>query len=188
MSQVGANVEGRLGGAGVLWSRLVGLTMLMLIGLAACGGGSATTTSTTTTTVTVPLPSAAVSKSDIEQSYTTLFDLSNPAVTPKLGVVQDGSALRAAFTAAIHSALAKEAGGATVLSVKVEQGAACTSEALPSPCAIVVYNIFSPSKAVLLSGSKGSAVWENGHWLVAKTTICSLLTLESAGKTPVGCS
>jgi hypothetical protein len=185
---MGAKVAGRLGRAGWLWSRRVGLTVLGVLGLAACGGGSATSTSSSTTTATSPLPSAAVSKADIERSYTTLFDLSDPAVTPKLGVVQDGSALRAAFTAAIHSALAKQAGGATVLSVKVEQGSACTNEVLPSPCAVVVYDLFSPSKAVLLSNSKGSAVWENGHWLVAKSTICSLLTLESGGKTPTGCS
>jgi hypothetical protein len=74
-----------------------------------------------------------------------------------------------------------------VLSVDVEKGTACTNEVLPSPCAVVVYDIVSPSRAVLLSGSKGGAVYENAHWLVAKTTICSLLTLDNGGKTPTGC-
>jgi hypothetical protein len=128
-----------------------------------------------------------VSKADIERSYTTLFDLANPAVTPKLAVVQDGSMLKAAFTAALDSALAKEAGGATVLSVDVQEGAACSNQVLPSPCATVVYNIISPTKSVLLSGSKGGAVYAGGQWLVAKTTICSLLTLDNGGKIPTGC-
>jgi hypothetical protein len=169
------------------WGRRAVVTGLTVIGLAACGGGAATTTSSTATSTSAPLPSAAVSKTDIGVSYTTLFDLSNPAVAPKLAVVQDGSSLKAAFTAAIKSKLAKEAAGATVLSVQVEQGMACTNEVLPSPCAVVVYNIFSPSKKVLLAGSKGSAVYESGHWLVAKTTICSLLTLDNGNKTPAGC-
>jgi len=163
------------------------VTMLAALGLAACGGGSATSASSSTTTVPVQLPSLGASTTQIKHAYSTLFDLSNPAVTPKLGVVQDGTTLKAAFTAAIHSALAKEAGGAKVLSVKVEQGPACTNDVLPSPCAAVVYDILSPTRQVVLSGSAGSAVYENGHWLVAKTTICSLLTLDNGGKTPAGC-
>ncbi|HKH88702.1 MAG TPA: hypothetical protein VKA05_07755 [Acidimicrobiales bacterium] len=117
----------------------------------------------------------------------TLFDLNNPAITPKLLVVQDGTALKAAFTAAIHSALAKEAGGAKVLSVTVEQGTLCTNQLLPTPCATVTYDILSPTKAVVLSNSKGAAVYISSHWLVAKTTICTLLTLDNGGKTPSGC-
>jgi hypothetical protein len=116
----------------------------------------------------------------------TLFDLADPAVAPKLLVVQDGSALKAAFTAAIHSALAAEAGGAKVLAVTIEQGSSCTNLALPSPCATVTYDILSPTHAVVLANSKGGAVYIDSHWLVAKATICSLLTLEAA-KIPSGC-
>jgi hypothetical protein len=166
--------------------------MLMAMGLAACSSSPAatsTSTSSTTSTTTVPvhLPSPSASRAQITEAYSVLFDLSDPAVTPKLAVVQDGPSLKAAFTAAIHSALAAEAGGARVLSVKIEQGAACTNDVLPSPCAAVVYDILSPSKSVLLSGSTGSAVYENSHWLVAKVTICALLTLDNGGKTPAGC-
>jgi hypothetical protein len=169
------------------------LSMLMAVGLAACGSSpaavSTSTSSSTTSTTTVPvhLPSLSASRAQITLAYSVLFDLSDPAVTPKLAVVQDGPTLKAAFTAAIHSALAAEAGGAKVLSVKVEQGTACTDDVLPSPCAAVVYDILSPAKAVLLSGSTGSAVYENSHWLVAKVTICALLTLDNGGKTPAGC-
>jgi hypothetical protein len=180
---------GRLGGAVGRWRRRVFATALVVVGLAACGGGSSTSTSTSSSTTTLPvkLPSLSVSKAQITQAYSVLFDLSDPAVPPKLAVVQDGATLQSAFTAAIHSALAKEAGGAKVLSVKVEQGSSCTNDVLPSPCAAVVYDILSPAKAIVLSGSAGSAVYENSHWLVAKTTICSLLTLDNGGKTPSGC-
>jgi hypothetical protein len=183
---MGVNLKSRLGGIGRFSMRVV-VIAVAVTGLAGCSGGSSTSTSSTTTSTSAPLPTAAASKTEIEASYTTLFDLSNPAVPPKLAVVQDGTTLKAAFTAAIKSKLAKEAAGATVLSVKVEQGIACTNEVLPSPCAIVVYNIFSPSRKLLLAGSKGSAVYESGHWLVAKTTICSLLTLDNGDKAPAGC-
>jgi hypothetical protein len=166
------------------------VTVAVTIALAACGGSSSTTTtsvSSTSSTTTLPLPSLSASTTQIKRAYSILFDLSDPAVTPKLGVVQDGATLKAAFTAAIHSALAKQAGGARVLSVKIEEGSACTNAVLPSPCAAVVYDILSPTNTVLLSGSAGSAVYESSHWLVAKTTICSLLILDNGGKTPAGC-
>lgn len=161
--------------------------LLVVLGLSACGGGSGASVSSSSTTSAAPLPALSVSTADIKQAYSTLFDLSNPAVAPKLAVVQDGSTLDAAFTAAIHSALAKEAGGAKVLSVKIEKGTACTNDVLTSPCAVVVYDVVSPAQAIVLSGSTGSAVYDNSHWLVAKSTICSLLTLDNGGKTPSGC-
>jgi hypothetical protein len=182
-----AKTRGWLGRAGGPRQGRVVAGLLVVLGLAGCGGGSTTATSSSTTTAPVHLPSIGASTAQIKHAYSTLFDLSDPAVTPKLGVVQDGTMLKAAFTAAIHSALAKEAGGATVLSVKVEQGSACTNDVLPSPCATVVYDILSPAKKVVLSGSTGSAVYEKSQWLVAKVTICSLLTLDNGGKTPTGC-
>jgi hypothetical protein len=155
--------------------------------LAACSSSSSTPTTTTTSAPPATLPAAAVSKADIEHAYTTLFDLANPAVPPKLLVVQDGSSLKAAFTAAIHSALAKEAAGATVLSVTVHQGSDCSAKILPSPCASVIYDILGPNKKPVLTGSAGAAVYLSGKWLVAKSTICTLLTLDNGGSTPSGC-
>lgn len=172
------------------------------LALAACSSGptsSTTTTSTnsttttiattTTTTTVVPttLPSLSVSTTDIEHAYSTLFDLANPAISPKLLVVQDGSALTKAFTVALHSALAKEAAGAKVDTIKIEQGATCTKEFLPSPCAAVTYDILGPSGKPVLTGSSGGAVYLRSRWLVAKSTICTLLTLDNGGTTPSGC-
>jgi len=116
-----------------------------------------------------------------------LFDLANPAIDPKLAVVQDGSALRAAFTAALKSPLAKTAGGASVSKITIEHGTACKNEFLPSPCAKVIYSILSPKGGVLLPNSGGLALYQSSRWLVAKVTICALLELEAAGVVPPGC-
>lgn len=162
--------------------------------LAACGSSASSTTTTTTSAATttsgVPttLPPASVSDHDIKTAYATLFDLANPAIAPKLAVVQDGASLQGAFTKAIHSPLAKEAAGASVSKITIEQGTDCTSTpGLTSPCATVVYDILGPNKKPVLTGSSGSAVYESSHWLVSKTTICSLLTLEAGGVAPSGC-
>ncbi|HXY43199.1 MAG TPA: hypothetical protein VEH29_03340 [Acidimicrobiales bacterium] len=168
---------------------MVAVALVAAVALAACTSTTTTTTTTTSTsTTTTTLPPVNVSKTEIETAYMTLFDLSNPAVAPKLLVVQDGSALKAAFTAALRSTLAKEATGAEVLSIKIEQGGACTKEFLPSPCAAVVYNILGPKgTGPVLKDLSGGAVYLSSKWLVAKATICALLTLENSGVTPAGC-
>jgi len=157
--------------------------------LSACSGTSSPPPSTTTTTAATSssLPPLTTSTAEIKHAYAILFDLANPAIPPKLAVVQDGSTLEAAFTAAIHSALAKEAAGASVSSVKIEQGAGCSNAALPSPCAKVVYDILGPNKKPVLTGSSGAAVYQTSKWLVAKSTICGLLALENGGTPPSGC-
>jgi hypothetical protein len=164
----------------------LGLCLAGALALAACSSPAAKTTTSTRAAVNVPPPPAAESNADIKNAYKVLFDLANPAIAPKLAVVQDGQALKAAFTSALQSPFAKLAGGATVTSVTLESGHSCASRALPSPCADVEYTIVSPKNAVLLSGQKGLALWSGGHWLVGKATICGLLALESTS--PPGCS
>lgn len=133
------------------------------------------------------LPPLKSSTTAIDHAYKTLFDLANPAIAPKLLVVQDGASLKKAFTTALHSALAKEAAGAKVVTVKIEKGAACSKEFLPSPCAAVTYDVLGPTGKALLTGSSGGAVYVNSRWLVAKSTICTLLTLDNGGTAPTGC-
>ncbi len=154
--------------------------LLFALTLGACGSS---VTATTTTT----LPSPAASRTAIEHAYAVLFDLANPALAPKLAVVQDGSALKSAMKTALKSALAKSAAGATVSNIVIEQGSACRDELLPSPCAKVTYNVLSPTKAPVLRGAVGAALYQHEHWLVGKTTICTLLELASSGSVPPGC-
>ncbi|MGA3351635.1 MAG: hypothetical protein ABSD85_00400 [Acidimicrobiales bacterium] len=166
-------------------TRVVGiLTAAMIaIGLGACSSTSVPPTTTTTTT----LPSVAQSTAAVEHAYSVLFDLANPALAPKLAVIQDGSQLASAMKTALKSPLAAAAGGASVSKVVVEQGAPCKNEFLPSPCAKVTYEILSPQHAVVLHYTEGLAVYQHSKWVVAKLTICVLLELENSGKVPPGC-
>jgi hypothetical protein len=171
-------------------SRPVALVLVVALGavaLGACGSTSTATTTTSAPATTTRLPSAAASTTQIRHAYSVLFDLADPALAPKLAVVEGGAGLHGAFLAALHSSLAKRAGGAAVHKVTIERGAACGAELISSPCAKVTYDILSPSRAVLLPGSTGLAVYQHGRWLVARVTICTLLELENAGKVPAGC-
>jgi hypothetical protein len=175
--------------------RRLGLSALLAAGLsiclAACGSsgsppGSTTTASGSNSTTTTSISSASAD-AEIRSAYTTLFALDNPAVAPKLAAVQDGAQLKQAFVKELKSPLAKLAAGAKVLSITIEKGTSCRSEALPSPCAKVTYDILSPKHKPVLANSKGFAVYLNGRWLVAKTTICTLMSLANDNVMPKGC-
>ncbi|MGH9303210.1 MAG: hypothetical protein ACRDZ5_02235 [Acidimicrobiales bacterium] len=101
--------------------------------------------------------------------------------------MQDGQQLKQAMERALHSPLAKLAGGAKVNAVSLKSGGACSQETLSSPCAAVVYDVLSPKGKVVLANAKGFAVYVAPRWLVSKTTICALLTIDNGGKAPPGC-
>ncbi len=130
---------------------------------------------------------------EVEHAYTTLFDMADKSVAPKLAVIQDGETLRQAITQAVSSSLASTAAGAKVINVKILPAAGCQQSAMPSPCAEVTYDILGTNgQPILPSASTGYAVFANGTWVVAKDTICSLLQLfeSTQGKanvTPRGC-
>ncbi len=137
---------------------------------------------------TPAMPSASASKADIAHAYQTLFNMQDKAVGTKLAVIQNGSTLKNAITAALASPMAGEAAGATVNSVSILSDSGCKAEYLPSPCAAVGYSILLPSVSTgNLTGLKGFAVYENGRWVVSRSTICSLLTLENNNNAPQGC-
>jgi hypothetical protein len=149
----------------------------------ACGSSPSATGSSTTTTS----PSPAASKAAITKSFETLFDLANPAVAPKIAVVQDGSVLQATFTKMLASSLAKSATGAKVLSVTLYSSrTVCSNELLKPPCGKVVFDILGVKQKPILTSTVGWAVYSGGRWLVDKATICGLLSLAST--TPLaGC-
>ena len=156
------------------------------LGAAACSssGNSAGNT-------TVPTFNPATESADIGASYNTLFNLSNPAIGPKLVVIQNGDQVKTAMQQALSSSLASSSAGSKIDSVKPLTAAQCSAQSLPSPCAQVVYDILGSTGSAILPNSQGYAVYANGKWLVAKKTICSLLVLfyQAAGRTgsPTGC-
>ena len=128
------------------------------------------------------MPSEQQSITEVTSAYSTLFDLADPALAPKLAVVQDGPQLRSLVQSALSSSLAKSAAGARVLSVKIDQGSQCAAEQLTSPCAAVSYQVLAPSgKPLLAQPFSGWALYGGGHWLVAKGTVCGLLGLVIPG-------
>jgi hypothetical protein len=160
------------------------------LGAAACSSSS-NSSSTTASNSTAATVNAATENQDITNSFNTLFDLANPNVDPKIAVVQDGSSIRTAFQAALQSSAASSAAGSKIDSISSMTASACHAASLPSPCAKVVYDILGPSGTAILPNSQGYAVYVNGQWLVAKTSICQLLVLfyQTEGKTgsPPGC-
>ncbi|HYA68503.1 MAG TPA: hypothetical protein VED63_07205 [Acidimicrobiales bacterium] len=137
-------------------------------------------------------PNPQTTQADVEAAYNTLFDLSNPSVPTKLAAIQDGQSLEQATTAALGSSLAKSATGASVQEVYLLTASECATAKVPSPCAKVKYSILGAGGAPLLGNTTGYAVYVDGHWLVAKATICGLFSLfyEAEGNaSPVpGCS
>ncbi|HMK62854.1 MAG TPA: hypothetical protein VK386_04475 [Acidimicrobiales bacterium] len=120
----------------------------------------------------------AKAKAEIERAYSTLFNFTNHSVSAKTAVIQNGGSLRAALKQALSSSLAKQATGAEVITVRLLSTVQCQEAALVSPCAIATYNLLGPTHAPLFATpSSGYAVYVNGHWLVAKATICGLLEL-----------
>ncbi|MCL5886015.1 MAG: hypothetical protein M1280_03105 [Actinobacteria bacterium] len=160
---------------------LILLTLITLL-LTACG---------TSKVPAVKAPSAAVTRKEVNAAYQSFFNLHNPSLSAKLNVIQDGAKLHSAISTAMSSSLAKDAGGARVSTITPYTKSQCANAALIYPCAKVGYSILSPTGSVLTSGA-GYAVYSNGKWLVAKATVCGLLSLfeEYAGsKTPIaGCS
>ena len=171
-------------------SRLVAVAALAAIalGATACSSG---TTAATTTTVTV---NAATAPADIAQVYDTLFHFTSGTLASKEAVIQDGASIKTSLNQALTSNLASSAAGTKINSTNLLTASQCghlTPKALPFPCAHVNYDINGTSGAAILPGNNGYAVFVGGHWLVAKSTICTLLGLfyTASGKsgTPPGC-
>lgn len=158
------------------------LLAVLALSAAACGGSS----SSTTTTVPVD---TATAPTLIAAAFGTLFDFSVKSVDNKLAVIQGGAQVKTALTQALASPLSSASVGAKVDSWSLQQGSACTSQKLTSPCAKVAYEILEQNGTSITEN--GYAAYDNGKWLVAKVTICALLELfyNASGKSgsPPGC-
>lgn len=144
--------------------------------LAACGGG--------------PTVDRKAAPGEIQHAFGVLFNFANRSIDTKVAVVESGSSLRGALTEGLSSPLAALATGAKVTRVNLLSDSACADAAVKAPCARVTYDVLG-ARGPVFSGSKGYAVYVDGKWLVAKPTICGLLTTMNAtlGKkgTPSGC-
>ncbi len=169
-------------------ARIVAVAVVagLSLGAAACSSSSPTAATTTTVKINPAQATAAITT-----AYNTLFNLSNPDLSGKLVVIQDGQQISGAMQQALSSSEASAAQGAKIHTVKILTPAQCAKQSLPSQCAHVVYDILGTGGTAILPNNNGYAVYTNGHWLVSKVTICTLLGLfyTAEGKTgsPPGC-
>lgn len=163
--------------------KVLGVGILAVVAVSACGGSSPSSTSSSapaaTTPPSSPSPTSTTSSAPsgataaITANWETFFN-SKTSVQKRVSLLQDGSQFAAVISAQQHSPLA--AG----LTAKVTSVSNVTATQ-----AAVKYDL-------IVSGSKvpqtGVAVYENGTWKVGAVTFCGLLSLEGLKSMPPACS
>jgi len=143
------------------------LALVLVAGLAACGGGDKKASSST--------PTADTSKAAITTAWEAFF---SPAgtVDAHIALLENGAAFRTEITASQKDPAAKD------LSAKVK------TVVVSGTTADVTYDLLGANGAVLLPGAQGKAVGLDGHWLVSKATYCQLISLQNPAVKHPGCA
>ena len=143
------------------------LVLLTLAGgLAACSGdssGSKTPSPTTGSTF-----STAGSVSAVKQTWTTFFSKNTP-IAQKETLLQNGTST---FAPAVQAFASNAMVGEVTATVQ--------NVTFPSPTTADVTYSISLSGEVVENAMAGNAVYQNGQWLVADTTLCGLLQLAES--------
>ena len=143
------------------------LILLTLAGnLAACS--SNTSGSTTPNPTTGSTFNTADATTAVKQTWTTFFSKDTP-IAQKETLLQNGTTT---FAPAVQAFASNAMVGEVTATVKNVTFPTTTT-------ADVTYSI-SLSGSVVESGMAGDAVYQNGHWLVADTTLCGLLQLAQS--------
>jgi len=122
-----------------------------------------------------PAGSTANAAAEITANWEKFFDSSTP-VSEKVTLLQNGKVLEPAIRALVALPLASNL------------GAKVTAVTVTSPTkAAVTYNITSGGSS-LLSGQKGTAVYQDGTWKVGTASLCGLLRLVPGGSVPAACN
>jgi hypothetical protein len=120
--------------------------------------------------------SASGATAAITANWEKFFSSSTP-VSAKVGLLQNGSTFEAAIKDFANFPLASSL-GAKVTSVTVTSSTSAT----------VGYNITTSTGTSLLSGQKGTAVYQNGGWKVGDASLCGLLKLVPGSTAPAACN
>jgi hypothetical protein len=145
----------------------------VLVALAACGGGGG--------------QSPAAAKSEITAVWTSFFSDHAAPVDTKVSQVEEGASLRTTLEASANDPTARTL-SAHVTTVVLPKDNDCPTPGVRPPCAKVTYDLLGANGVALLRGASGYAVRRNGHWVVAKSTICTLYSLQSGGRPVPGCT
>jgi hypothetical protein len=115
----------------------------------------------------------AAATAAIKKNWETFFD-GKSSVATKASLLEDGEK----FTSVMEStAKAGANASATVQSVTIT-----------SPTEATVHYTVLLSGSPVLTGQKGTAVYQDGTWKVSTASFCGLAALESGGKAPAECS
>lgn len=148
--------------------------LLPVMAVTACGssGGGGGSTLSPSTAAQPDGSNRAGATAAIKTLYAQFFSAPEAkAVT----LLQDGASLRKAI------AVAAKIKGKNTESAKVQK------VTFPTPTTATVTYALSSNGTVVIPSGTGQAVYENGKWLFAKQTFCTLVSLGNGGKNPPGC-
>ncbi len=120
-------------------------------------------------------PSSSAAVAEITANWEKFFNSSTP-LAERVALLQNGSRFEAAIRAFASIPLASGI-GAKVTGVTLNSATSAT----------VTYSITSGGTS-LLSGQKGTAVYQDGTWKVGDASLCGLFKLIPGGTVPSACS
>jgi hypothetical protein len=120
-------------------------------------------------------PSNSTAVAEITTNWEKFFSSSTPTAQ-RVALLQNGSTFEVAIKAFASLPLASGI-GAKVTGVTVDSATSAT----------VTYDITSGGTS-LLSGQKGTAVYQDGTWKVGDASLCGLFKLIPGGTVPSACS
>jgi len=171
----------RLGARGTRRALFAGPAAALLLAgvLAGCGGSSPAPSSTSTPTTATGTFDTASATTAVTQTWTTFFSKDTP-IAQKQALLENGTTTLAPAVQAFASNPLTSQVTASVQKVT-----------FPTPTtADVTYSISVGGRQVQ-SGAAGTAVYQNGKWLVSSVTLCGLLQLaqsQSGSTAPIpGC-
>jgi hypothetical protein len=164
------------------------LCLALALAVAACSSSTSSSTSSAPASSapasSAPASSAPASSSptgnsaaeaEITANWEKFFD-STTSLSERVALLQNGSTFSSAISALSKLPLASGI-GAKVTSVTVNSATSAT----------VTYNIVSGS-STLLTGQKGTAVYQDGTWKVGDASLCGLFKLVPGGTVPTACN
>lgn len=162
------------------WIAGKALLAVLALGATACAGGPASARY-----------NPATLQSDVSNAYMTVFNMAySKNVSSKVKTIQDGTSIRVALAQLLSNRLSNTLVGVQIHGVMVPSSSVCHQQKVPAPCATVRYIFISAVSGPQLDNT-GYATFQNGHWLVAKVTVCDLLSnfyvsIRKVGSVP-GC-
>jgi hypothetical protein len=160
------------------------LCLALALAVAACSSSSSSSTSSAPAS-SAPASSAPATSSspsgssaaaaEITANWEKFFD-STTSLSERVALLENGSKFSSAISALSKIPLASGI-GAKVTSVTVNSATSAT----------VTYNLVSGS-STLLTGQKGTAVYQDGTWKVGDASLCGLFKLIPGGTLPAACN